>query len=121
MTGFPLLIGYNTTLSENLVTFSIKKSGFYAVGKDLNDRCLSVNGPAISNPYSPVDSRFIFGGDMIYGCLKNFTYNEFVNFCLKREWKNYILFNSTDYIQYLGIFGNSDYNNVKVELKLKIF
>jgi len=98
-----------------LVEFTFKKSGFYAVGRDLYDKCLLVNGPAINNPYSPLDSRLIYGADMIYGCLKNFTYIEFMNFCLKREWRNYVIFNSTDFIQYLGIFGNSNYNFTNVK------
>ena len=100
--------------------FTIKKSGFYAVGRDMNDKCLTVNGPAINNPYSPFDSRFIFGANKIYGCIRNYTYTEFVNFCLKKEWKNYIIFNSTDFIQYLGIFGNSNYNFTNVILILEL-
>lgn len=116
-----MLIGFNTTFSQESVRFTIKKSGFYAVGKDLNDKCLTVNGPAINNPYSQLDSRFIFGADMIYGCMKSFNYVDFVNFCLKKEWKNYVLYNSTDFIQYLGIFGNSNYNYTNVNFIFLIF
>ena len=94
----------------------MKKGGFYAVGRNVNDKCTLVNGPAINNPYSELDSRILFGADMIYGCLKDYTYKEFVNFCVKKEWKNYVIFNSTDYIQYLGIFGNSNYNYTNVKI-----
>ena len=116
MYGSPLLVGYNTTNTQT-PQFEIKKSGFYAVGRDLNDKCLIVNGPAINNPYSELDSRFIYGGNMIYGCLKTFTYEKFVDFCKLKEWKNYVLYNSTDFIQYLGIFGNANYNYTNVRLK----
>lgn len=92
----------------------MKKGGFYAVGRDLNDNCLLVNGPAINNPYSQLDSRFVFGADMIYACKRNYNYNDFVNFCMKKQWKNYVIFNSTDFIQYLGIFGNANYNFTNV-------
>jgi len=112
--GSPLLVAYNDTNSKNSIVFTIKKNGFYAVGRDLNDKCLTINGPAINNPYSSLDSRLMYGADMIYGCLRNFTYTEFVNFCLRKEWKNYVIFNSTEFIQYLGIFGNSNYNITKV-------
>lgn len=112
-----MLIGYNITYSQNNVRFTMKKKGFYAVGRDLNDKCLTVNGPAINNPYSQLDSRFIFGANMIYGCARNYTYTEFYNFCIKKEWKNYVIFNSTDFIQYLGIYGNSNYNFSKVKIK----
>ncbi len=116
-----MLIGFNTTFSQENVRFTIKKKGFYVVGRDLNDKCLTVNGPAINNPYSQLDSRFIFGANMIYGCMKTFKYEDFVNFCKKKEWKNYVLFNSTDFIQYLGIFGNSNYNYTNVNFLIWLF
>lgn len=80
----------------------------------MNNKCTLVNGPPISNPYSDVDSRFIFGGNMIYGCKRDYTYNQFVSFCKNKEWNSYVLYNQTDYIQYLGIFGNANYNYTNV-------
>jgi len=82
----------------------------------MNENCITVNGPAINDLTSPLDSTFNFGSDMIYGCTKSFKYTDFVNFCMKKEWKNYVIFNSTDFIQYLGIFGNANYNFNNVRL-----
>lgn len=109
-------MGFNlTNANDNSNIFQIKKNGFYAVGRGNDNTCLLVNGPPISNPYSDLDTRLIFGGNLIYSCTKKFSYNEYKNFCNNKEWKNYVLYNMTDYIQYLGIFGNANYNYTNVK------
>jgi hypothetical protein len=79
----------------------------------MNDECVSANVTKLDNPYSNLDSRVQFNTDMTYGCIKKLTYNQFINFCINKEYKNLLIFNQTQYIQQLGIFGNADFNNVK--------
>lgn len=79
----------------------------------MRDECIDVNGQSIDDPYSDVDSRFKFNTDLTYGCKKTFNYKNFRNFCVLKQWKNLVIFNQTEYMQQLGIFGNADYNNIK--------
>ena len=63
---------------------------------------------------SNLDSPIQYGVNSAYSCTKNFNLDQFKDFCNNKSWKQYSLYNFVNRIQYVGIFGSSNINYIKV-------
>lgn len=104
-----MLIGTNRTLNGN-VMFTVKKNGFYIQGRANDGSCANIGGNTL---YTNFDFPIKFGDNVIYSCSMTYNQKDFNNFCSSQNWKQFVIYNMVNDIQYVGIFGNSNYTYLK--------
>jgi hypothetical protein len=113
--GSRLLVGFNTTTSEK-VHFNVPYDGLYLIGRRNDGTCSDLTADTASNLMSQFDSPILYGVNTLYSCTNKFSLRDLQNFCEENKWKNYIIFNFSKNIQYIGIFGNANNTYIKVFL-----
>lgn len=103
----------NTSITSR--EFQVYKQGYFINGRDSNGICINKTSSGSNQIInSNFDHPLKFKQDSLYGCYKNFTFDEFYNFCINKKWKDLAIINVEDEIKYLGKYGSSevDYQSV---------
>jgi len=117
LTGFKLLIGYNSTDTQTgSLIFEVPKEGLYMVGKNQDNTCLNAaNDSDFRTINSFFDTPINYGVNTVYSCELKYELSSFEKFCKNSEWKNLKIYKFPLKIQYIGIFGNANIEYKKVQ------
>lgn len=109
--GLKLMVAYNSTNSDGTAQFTVPKDGFYMVGRQPDGTCSEVSGSNYSID-SQYDSPILYGVNSVYSCVNSMNLDSYRAFCQNKSWKNFVLFNFVQKLQYVGIFGSADYQHL---------
>jgi hypothetical protein len=107
-----ILIAYNQTKSEGTF-FTLPKEGFFTVGRGTDNLCVPKNLNPSYTIQSDFDKPIKFGQTGVYSCIVSLNSDELASFCNGKKWKDLVLFNFPNLIQYVGTFGNANYQYIK--------
>lgn len=113
-----LLIASRTDLTNSTFLFEQRREGFHLAGRAQDNTCQYLLNQNNINFHLFNDPTIIFNQNLKYSCNLNLNYIEFENFCNGKLWKSLVLYNIANQINYIGIFGNANINNINDWIKV---